>query len=371
MHYQLRTEGDTPWRVAASVALGVLVGNTPFYGLHLPMCIALARLLRLSRIRAYLAAHVNNPLTFPFLIYLQVGVGNWLFTGRWLGIDLDELRQLRLVDLGRDLLVGSVVVGAGLGLLLGAAALAVSSRWQRSRFRAHLEEEVSRRYADAGVFHWEFVRGKLRHDPMYFGVLRAGVLPPSGRLVDFGCGRGLLLALLRTAADIRARGDWPHHWPEPPAGLDLVGVEVEPRLAEAARHALGAGAEVVVADLTAYEPPVCEVAVLLDVMHYLPAAAQETLLARVARALAPGGLVLIREADARAGLRFLITRAGERAVAWMTGRRGRAFHYRGTAEWVGLLERHGLSSTSYPMWAGTPFANVLIEARKEPSRGRS
>ena len=56
-------------------------------------------------------------------------------------------------------------------------------------------ESTSQRYMASGVFSWEFVRGKLRHDPLYYGVLRAGILPNQGQLVDLGCGRGIFLAL--------------------------------------------------------------------------------------------------------------------------------------------------------------------------------
>jgi len=46
--YRLRTEGDTPGRQAGAVALGVLIGCSPFYGLHLALCVVFARLLRLG-----------------------------------------------------------------------------------------------------------------------------------------------------------------------------------------------------------------------------------------------------------------------------------------------------------------------------------
>src|SRR5262245_29953773 len=74
MHYQLRTEADTPARTAGAVFIGTLIGCLPVYGAQLVLCFGLARILGLSRVKAYLAAHVNNPLTAPFLLALEFGV---------------------------------------------------------------------------------------------------------------------------------------------------------------------------------------------------------------------------------------------------------------------------------------------------------
>jgi len=44
--YDLRTEYTGPARDAAAVGVGVLIGCTPFYGLHLLICWAVGSLLR-------------------------------------------------------------------------------------------------------------------------------------------------------------------------------------------------------------------------------------------------------------------------------------------------------------------------------------
>src|SRR5262245_6494698 len=50
MHYQLRTEADTPVRTAGSVFIGTLIGCLPVYGAQLVLCFGLARLLGLNRV---------------------------------------------------------------------------------------------------------------------------------------------------------------------------------------------------------------------------------------------------------------------------------------------------------------------------------
>ncbi len=133
------------------------------------------------------------------------------------------------------------------------------------------------------------------------------MLPGEGRLLDLGCGRGILLSLLVTARERYDRGLYPEGWAPPPA-LRLHGIEGGEKPASAARQALEEEAEIVTADLRDADFPAADAVLLLDVLHYLPAAGQEELLARAAAALEPGGLLLIRDADAAAGWRFTATR---------------------------------------------------------------
>jgi uncharacterized protein (DUF2062 family) len=368
MHYQLRTEGDTPGRKAVSVALGVGLGCLPVWGLHLLLCASLARLLRVSRVRTYLAAHINNPITFPFLLYFELGIGRWLRSGDWPTIDRRALGELGAAALG-DLMLGAVVLGVGLGAIAAVVAYSVSYVYRLSPFFVKLVEEASRPYVKAGVTDWEFVRWKLRKDPMYSRVLEWGLLPSSGRLVDLGCGRGILLALVLAARRWPPAEPWAAGWAAPPRDLELVGVDFRPHAVETVRVALGNEVAVELADLVDYRPPPCRAAVLLDVLHYMAAGDQERLVERTAAALEPGGLLLIREAAAALGWRFWLTRAGERTMSILRGDFRRRFCYRDLRSWRSLLERHDLEVRATPMRAGTPYANVLLEARKAPGPG--
>lgn len=368
IHHRLRTEGDTPAAKALSVGIGVGIGCLPLYGLHLPLCLGAASLLRLNRVRTYLAAHISNPLTAPLLLYVELGLGRWLSGGGWPAPTPGALAGpsgWHWTTIGRELLTGSVVLGLVLGGGLALVAWAVALRWRRPRFEAALIEEAAHRYLEAGVWAWEFARAKLRRDPIYLELLRGGELPRRGRLVDLGCGRGIALALLASAAGPEP----PAGWPAMPTGLELIGIERSPKRAAAARAALGTEAEIRAGDLAQAETeiPSCDAALLLDVLHYLDPAAQESLIERTARALAPGGVLLLREADAARGLRSTLTRAQERLSALARGRWRQRFHYRSAAEWERLLGDHGLQVTTRAMWSGTPFANVLVVGH-DPAR---
>ena len=116
--------------------------------------------------------------------------------------------------------------------------------------------------------------------------------------------------------------------------------------------------------MTGYTPPPCRAVVLLDVLHYLAAGDQAGLLARAAAALEPGGVLIVRDADAGLGWRFLLTRVAERLAALARGHLRQRFHYRRADAWDELLRGLGLEVTSTPMWDGTPFGNVLVVGRK-------
>lgn len=229
-----------------------------------------------------------------------------------------------------------------------------------------LLRDVARRYA--GLYDRRFVAVKLRYDPVYLAILGSGVLPSEGRLVDLGCGRGILLALLDAA---RRMSDPPSGWRPPGERLALEGFEVRPREVAIARAVLGPAATITAADATAVPLPPARVFVLLDVLHYLPRASQDALLARVARALEPGGVLILRDADAAMGLRFFCTRAAERYCALARGHWRQRFCYRTIAGLRRRLEDHGLETTQRPMWAGSPFANRLVEARKPAAERRA
>ncbi len=370
--YNLRTEGESPARQAWAVAAGVLIGCSPFYGLHLALCIVVARIFRLNQIRTYVAAHVSLPFLWPFLLLAELDTGRALRGAPPLHLAVAALRHQRPWQFGADLLVGSAVIGALLAAVLAAVTYRRACNRRRHPDVEALIDETSRRYIPAGVFAWEFARGKLRHDPLYFALLARGGLPADGLLLDLGCGRGILMSLLATARAQAARGIFPPGWTAPGPGLRFHGIEGRQEAARAARQALDGEATIATADLRALAPgelPAAAAIFLLDVLHYLSREEQEALLDRAAAALAAGGVLILREADAAAGGAFARTRAAERAAAFFRGHLRQRLSYRTAAEWRGMLAARGLAVTAMPMSHGTPFANVLLAASRaaEPS----
>ena len=226
-----------------------------------------------------------------------------------------------------------------------------------------LATAAARPYRPCGRYAWHFAKGKLIGDPVFRHLLSQSLLPAHGRLLDLGCGQGVLTALLRAAADRHASGDWPADWPAQPADLATQGVELSPRRVRIARMALGADA-VSLGDIRKADLPPSDAIVILDVLLYLNPAEQAAVLARCAEALAPGGVLLLREADSDGGLPFQVTRWAEQAACAARGQWRQVLTYRPSADWLSLLNGLGLTAMALPMSRGTPFANTLFIARR-------
>ncbi len=227
-----------------------------------------------------------------------------------------------------------------------------------------LVDAATRPFLPAGRYPWHFARGKLRHDPVFPHLLRYGLIPDGGRLLDLGCGYGLLPALLLAAQDLYRRGDWPAEWPPPPLDLGLHGVELRPDRVRAARAALGTRAAVERGDLRTAPLPASAVIVILDVLLYLDHAQHRAVLSRVKDALAPGGMLLLREADAAGGFPYHVTRWAEGFAGMGRGRLWQTLSYRAAEQWRELLVELGFTVRAQRMDQGTPFCNVLFVATK-------
>ena len=365
--YGLRTEGGGPARETAAIACGVFIGCLPFYGFHLLICLVVGWAFRLNRLKLYLAANISNPFVAPFLLFAELQAGSYLRRGAFHTLTLDAIRQTGAVALGVDLLLGSVVVGGVLAALAALGTYATIGSRRRDDAFVDLVRRASDRYVNMSITAWEFARGKLRNDPVYRAAVYEGLLTPrrsgttadrSTVLLDVGCGQGLMLALLAEARrDVRV-GSWAG--PPPPVFEEMIGIETRPRVAAFARAALQDEAEVVTFDARERDLPSADVILLFDVLHLMNAADQERLLRAVKAALRPGGVIVIRDAEAGAGWKFGVVRAGNRIKALAVGEWKQTFHFRPASEWMALFDRLGFSADVRQMGQGTPFGNVLF-----------
>ncbi|RYF39735.1 MAG: class I SAM-dependent methyltransferase [Comamonadaceae bacterium] len=222
-------------------------------------------------------------------------------------------------------------------------------------------------YRAAGRYAWHFARGKLGGDPAFAALLARGLLSGRGRVLDIGCGQGLLTAWLLAASEEAGQGRWPSGWPAAPQpahvhGIELMQHDVD-RAEQALRPAVQAGrASFEAADMCAASFGQVDAVVILDVLHYVPVAAQDEVLRRVRDALAPGGVLLLRVGDASAGLPFRISNWVDFLVTTLRGHRLTRLHCRPLEEWRRVLASLGFTVQAQPMSEGTPFANVLLVA---------
>jgi SAM-dependent methyltransferase len=213
-------------------------------------------------------------------------------------------------------------------------------------------------------YYW--ARGKLFNDPMFTELLDRNVFPDRARVLDLGCGRGLLAAWLLAAERLAAEQQWTATC-TPPKGLQFRGIELaadEARRGNTALQAVfGQRVALTAGDMRAVDMAGSDVIAILDVLHYIPSAEQDQLLDRIRAALGSGGLFVTRVGDAAGGWRF---RVGQAVDCWMASLRNfrlaRTWS-RPLPEWRAALESRGFAVDALPMSSGTPFANVLLICR--------
>jgi 2-polyprenyl-3-methyl-5-hydroxy-6-metoxy-1,4-benzoquinol methylase len=124
----------------------------------------------------------------------------------------------------------------------------------------------------------------------------AEVLPARGRILDLGCGQGLLSLHLALGS----------------AAREVVGVDIDgDRLAIARKAADRAGLGVERARFLPWSPGAgappagpWDAILIVDVLYLMPRGAQRQLLAACAAALAPGGVLLVKEMASDPGWKF-------------------------------------------------------------------
>jgi len=225
---------------------------------------------------------------------------------------------------------------------------------------ASLVAAASAPYARSGRFARFFARGKLRWDPVFRHLIDRGLIAPRARVLDIGCGQGLLASLPNAAGSASRRGAWPVAWGDAPIDAHVTGIELMPRDVARARGALGAGADLVCADMRVAAFPRADTIVMLDVLHYIGLREQDEVLGRARAALAEGGRLVLRVGDSASRFGFAASHWVDRTVMLMRGRGTRAPTGRTCAQWRARLVALGFDVSSESMHRGTLFANVLF-----------
>ena len=166
--------------------------------------------------------------------------------------------------------------------------------------------------------------------------------------MDLGCGRGQLGVALLVAGLARSV-----------LGLDRAG----PAVADACRAGAGLSFAVRQADLAA-DPavPACDTVLLVDVLYQLGAGPALALLRAAAGAARER--VIVRTLDPGRGWRSGFATALERMARGWWPHAGRQVEPLAVPVLLTALRDEGFAASAVPCWQGTPFANVLIVARR-------
>jgi trans-aconitate methyltransferase len=211
---------------------------------------------------------------------------------------------------------------------------------------------TGRRYAACGLFTRYYVPAKLRFDPVHRDILM--MAPPDagpcsfGDVIDLGCGPGQLgIALLE-------------------AGLARTVLAIDNRrsaIRDATRAGNGLTFTAEQRDLAQPFPlPRCDTVLLIDVLYQLASEHQARLLAHIENN-APR-LILIRTPDPDRGARSRLTHAGEVLLRRVWPHAGATVNVPTPDALRSRLTQSGYNVTVRPCSRGTPFANLLLVARR-------
>jgi SAM-dependent methyltransferase len=207
---------------------------------------------------------------------------------------------------------------------------------------------VAGRYRGCGRGTHGYVKGKLTRDPVHRDVLALADEEHFGDVLDIGCGRGQLgIALLE-------------------AGLASSVVGLDRRtghLAQARRAAEGLSYRAVAQDLALpLALPQATTVLLIDVLYQLTDEAQNAVLLAACRAA--HDRIIIRTLDPDRGVRSLLTLGVERLMRPFSPHSGARVNPWKVPRLQAPLIDLGFAPSVTPCWGGTPFANVLIIARR-------
>lgn len=195
--------------------------------------------------------------------------------------------------------------------------------------------------------HRIYARLKIAGDPLYEAALarlRGTRLP----VFDLGCGLGILGLFLRER------------------GIDVpvIGVDTDAEKVEAGRRAAAhySGIDLRVGDARDALRSFAGNLLLLDLIHYLTDDEQESLLADVVSAVAPGGVAIIRECLRDDSWRYRATVIEEtfaKSIGWLKVPR---LNFPALSKFDAAFE--GFPRELTPMWGRTPYNNYMLVYRR-------
>ena len=187
------------------------------------------------------------------------------------------------------------------------------------------------------------------------------VVPRAGRVLEVGCGHGLVSAYLALASPER----------------EVVGVDIDERKLAIARHA----AEHLAAEPGAVEPSAGRLSfagsadgavppgpwdaiVIVDVLYLLGREAEETLLTQCLDALAPGGVLVLKETDVVPAWKHRLAQAQELvSTKVLRITEGDALSFTPVSELAHSLRARGCAVTVERVDRGQVHPHALLVAR--------
>lgn len=318
-----------------------------------------AYVLRLNMLMTYLAANISIPPLAPFLAVGSIQLGYYLFHGRFLEFSFTSLEEIR-TRFFLYWLVGSGVVGGSIGIVAGSVVyLAARSVRGGSRGRDdELSAETDSMFRAAfpfGKFRAHFIKGKLKHDPVYKIIMQK--VPLDRSFIDLGGGYGILGCLYALKSSERSPAVRVVDW-------DERKIEFGRRLAKSLNQNVDYVVADIFSDFQAENSDASEIWALIDVLHYQAVSRQASYLAKLGNRIPDGGYLLIRDIDADLKVRTVITVLQESLSLLFSFTAATRIYPRSGTELGQQLQSLGFDVCEVPAWQKTPFANKLWIAHK-------
>ena len=170
--------------------------------------------------------------------------------------------------------------------------------------------------------------------------------PPSGAILDIGCGHGLLANLLALGS----------------AGRQVLGIDIDAAKVAAAQRTVRDRANIrfAVADALALDGRLYDAITVGDVFYLIPPAEQRRLIARCFALLAPGGVFLWKSQVRRPRWKYAITYGQEWLMTRLGPTAGRGLYFLDTPESLTALRAAGFQATARPLPSWRPYTDVLF-----------
>ncbi len=385
---QLLHEHTEPVRLGVAVAVGVIVGCSPFFGVHFWIGLLLSLIFRLNKVAVFFGSQISIPPLAPLIGFASVQIGSLTLKGHWLLIQLEDFSRASLSSMLQtffvDWIVGGVILGAIIALpAFGLTVALAQSRKRRSSMTLSAlpstklanatvpmpsnpkppkrlvpedgtrDEEpwkmsvqrVKALYHKAPVSHRCYIGAKLAMDPAYRTI--SELVGEVDTMIDLGTGLAVLPALLLLRGQARR----------------AVGVDWDAHKLQSARLALGTLPQLslIHADIRQSELPKADVIVLMDVLHYYSIDEQRRLLRRLAAVLNPQGCLIIRETNRHA--RSWVTQKIEALAVHWGWNKGPSLVFRSVAELQAELAELGMKCEEQAASSWVHRGNILIRAR--------